>query len=129
MYLLDTSTLIHVLRGNANVAAHVASLPSSVTLYTSVIAEGELLAGVHRLIGARWQRELLAVRATLDRLTVLPVTSALADRYGKVRAGLGAGLRNDGWIAATALERGLVLVADDDDFGRVLGLTVENWAR
>ena len=131
MYLLDTSTLVHILRGHPGVGAHLATLPRTVTLYTSVIAEGELLVGAYRMSGARRERELAAIREILQTMTVLPCTSVLADRYGRVRAPAASSSisRNDGWIAATAIERKLILVADDEDYSRVPGLVVENWAR
>ncbi len=127
MYLLDTSTLIHLLDDNPAVIGRLAQMPPAEPIYASVIAEGELLAGAYRLPPVQQERELRAVRGLLRGLTILPVTSELADRYGRIRAYLGPRSRNDAWIAATALEHDLILVADDQHFSRVPDLVVENW--
>ncbi|WP_342769604.1 type II toxin-antitoxin system VapC family toxin [Thiocapsa rosea] len=66
------------------------------------------------------------------RPPVLDWGSRAADRYGAVaadlrRRGLPIGCM-DTKIAAHALAEGLILVTNNaDDFGRVPGLTLENW--
>jgi tRNA(fMet)-specific endonuclease VapC len=129
MYLLDTCILIHLLERNPGVAARLPLLSTDVTLHASVISEGELLAGVQRLPADERTQETGMIRTLLKRITILAVTSSVAERYGRVRDQLRAGARNDAWIAATALEHDLILVTDDKDFSRVPGLTVENWVR
>jgi predicted nucleic acid-binding protein len=129
MYLIDTSILIHLMGGHPKARSRLDSLTQLTPAYTSVIAEGELLAGIYRLPADARERELQMARVVLGRLKILPVNSSLADRYGRVRAYLKPRSRNDAWIAATALEHGLILVTDDADFGRVPDLIVENWVR
>ncbi len=77
---------------------------------------------------------LRGIRRVLGRVAdVLPLTPAVAERYGHIKAELAARgaliPSNDVWIAATALEEDLILVSDDAHFERVPGLTVENWLR
>jgi len=65
---------------------------------------------------------------------ILPYDEAAATWHGKERARLEALGRPapfvDGQIAAIAHVHGLVLVtANDRDFGRFKGVTVENWSK
>ena len=131
-YLLDTSALIHLQRNHPALAARVASLPATAQLYASVIAQGELLYGALRAPARR--RTTLAAEAgrlLADLADVLPVTTAVADRYARIKAQLAAQgtpiPANDIWVAAIALEAGLILVSDDAHFQNVPDLTVENW--
>ena len=92
-----------------------------------------------------------AVHRFLEAIDVVPISSAIADGYGRLKgallerfgprerarrrdfdlAKLGFG-DNDLWIAASALELGAVLVSADPDFERiaeVADLAIENWMR
>jgi tRNA(fMet)-specific endonuclease VapC len=87
--------------------------------------------------------------AFLRAIEVIPVSSAVAKEYGGLKAALlrrfgprerakrrdfdlaklGFG-DNDLWIAATALDRGAILVSADPDFTRiseVVELAIEDW--
>ena len=91
----------------------------------------------------------MIVRNFLDNIQVLPITPAIADIYGNLKANifdhfapkdreqrrrfklkdLGFG-DNDLWIVATALEHNLTLVSRDSDFTRlqeVITFPVESW--
>ena len=72
-----------------------------------------------------------AVMEFLRRVETLPWDSAVMERYGKLRADMekqGRMLGSlDMLIAAHALETDSVLVTNDAAFGRVAGLTVEDW--
>jgi tRNA(fMet)-specific endonuclease VapC len=92
-----------------------------------------------------------AVSRFLRLLDVIPVSSAAASEYGRLKAALlkrfGPRERarrrdfdlaklgfsdNDLWIAAIALERSAVLVSSDRDFARiaeVVDLDIEDWTR
>ena len=67
----------------------------------------------------------------LRRVDVLPWDSAVAERYGNVRADMerqGKTLAPlDSLIAAHALSVGAVLVTNDRAFAQVAGLHVEDW--
>jgi tRNA(fMet)-specific endonuclease VapC len=69
--------------------------------------------------------------AVFATLPIEPITPAAADAYGTIRRSLelkGHTLSdNDLWIAATALSLGAVLVSNDQAFGHVSGLSVEDW--
>ncbi|WP_375458276.1 type II toxin-antitoxin system VapC family toxin [uncultured Enterovirga sp.] len=97
----------------------------------SLVAYGELRVGIEK--SRHRDRALKA----LDRITAaFPVATpavAVAQAYGSIRADLerrGTIIgENDLWIAAHARSVGLILVsANEREFRRVPGLSVENWA-
>jgi tRNA(fMet)-specific endonuclease VapC len=127
-YMLDTNTVSHLLKQHPAVARHVVAVPMA-SLCVSVITEGELLFGLAKRPDAK--RLHVAVREFLRRVDVLPWDSAVAERYGLVRADLerqGKRLSPfDLLIAAHALERGAILVTNDRTFRQVADLAVEDW--
>jgi predicted nucleic acid-binding protein len=94
--LLDTDVLIDFLRGNAQATRIVLDLEKS---YVSAISVAELYAGV------RSAKEAGVLDALIQDLTVLDVTSAVAQAAGEIKAQFfpshGVGLP-DALIAATA---------------------------
>jgi tRNA(fMet)-specific endonuclease VapC len=121
--VLDTSAYSHFRAGNERVldliaAAEVVGLPTVVL--------GELEAGF--LLGQR-ERENRAVLGEFlaeSFVSILPVTPAVARRYGRLfaelrRAGTPIPI-NAIWIAATALDCGGHLLTFDADFGRIAAL-------
>jgi predicted nucleic acid-binding protein len=94
--LIDTDVLIDFLRGNSQAVQCVLALDTG---YASSITVAELFAG------ARGSKEQQALQALLDELTVLPVTHAIAQTAGQMKAQFfpshGTGLP-DALIAATA---------------------------
>ena len=131
-YLLDTTTASYVMDGNEAVARRLRSTLDSESVYTSVITEGELLAGALRMGRSRRQEILEEVNLLLADLTdVIPVTRGVASSYAQLRRDLEGRGRTIGvsdlWIAAIALANELTLVAHDKDFQRVEGLALEDW--
>ena len=115
-YLVDTNVLSELVRPRADerVAEWVRSAPAA-GLFVSVLTLGEIRKGAERLqAGARRERlRLLLERdvATLFHGRVLPVDSAVADRWGRLLAAAGRTLPAiDSLLAATALVHGLRLV-------------------
>ena len=92
---------------------------------------GEIHFGLERRPSTRLARQ---VDRVFERLPIMPFESDADRVYARVRASLerrgtpiGA---NDLLIAAHALALGATLVTDNvREFGRVEGLTVENWLR
>ncbi len=131
-YLLDTTTISFVLNGNRAVDDAMKRTTRTDLVYTSVITEGELLAGALRL-GRELRLELEAkIDLLLANLTgVLPITREVAARYAELRRDLEAQGQamsaNDLWIAAVALLGDFTLVTEDADFNRVAGLAIEHW--
>ena len=90
---------------------------------------GELYFGVEK------SREPATNRARVDRLIELcpglPLDVATASRYGGLKAALQKKGRpipeNDLWIAASAVQHGLILATRDRHFEQVDSLQVETW--
>ena len=130
-YLLDTNTASYVIRGvPPQVRSRLVQVPMH-ALAVSAITEAELRFGAER--HPRPQGLRAVVDAFLARLEVLAWDSAAARVYGRVRADLtargGALGAMDMLIAAHALATGAVLVTSDRAFGRIDGLSVEDWTR
>ncbi len=127
-YMLDTNTVSHLLRQHPTVARRVVATPMA-ALCISAITEGELQFGLAKRPDAK--RLHLAVQEFLRRVDVLPWDSAVANRYGTVRADLErqgkipASL--DLLIAAHAMDTDAVLVTNDGTFTQVPGLQLEDW--
>ena len=96
----------------------------------SVITKSELLYGVE--VSPRRAQDATALQAFLPHVEVLEFPDDAATHYAQIRADLknrgqmiGA---NDLFIAAHARSLGLRLVTNNTaEFGRVKGLTLENW--
>jgi predicted nucleic acid-binding protein len=131
-YLLDATACSDLMREDPGTLMRLARLQEADRVFSCVIAWGEILFGIERLMPGR-RRQELEIRAyqLLTRLTVEPVPVSAADHYrrikiGRERFGLATG-ENDLWIAATALSLHATLVSRDSDFTNINGLTVENW--
>lgn len=95
----------------------------------SAISYGETMYGLSKNPDAT--RIALMTAAFFAETTIVPFTSACAERYGTLRAEmrrLGRALQPlDMLIAAHALETGTTLVSSDRAFRFVPGLSVEDW--
>lgn len=127
-YMLDTNTVSHLLKEHPAVARRVREVPMA-SLCVSAITEGELSFGLARRPDAK--RLHAAVREFLRRVDVLPWDSAVAVRYGTVRAAMERQGKLLGpldlLIATHALEVDAVLVTSDRAFGQVDDLRLEDW--
>jgi tRNA(fMet)-specific endonuclease VapC len=130
-YCLDTNTCVDALRGaRPGLVARFASLtPEDIQIPSMVRAE--LLHGALRSADPAQARR--AVQRFLSPYEVVAFDGEAADHYADIRCGLESrGMPigpNDLVIAATARSRGLVLVTHNtDEFSRVPGLRLEDWA-
>jgi len=131
IFMLDTNAISEVVRNPTGfVARHLGNLLPGQAII-SVIVEGELRYGIAKASATSLEKR---INALLSLIATDCIDNAVARRYGLLRAYLAAkgtpiGM-NDLWIAAHALERGLILVTDNEsEFLRVPGLTIENWMR
>lgn len=120
-YLLDTNVVSELRKGrraNPNLMAWLHAVEEN-ELFLSVLVIGELRSGVERIrrrdpVQAqaleRWLIDLEATYA--DR--ILPVTAAIADRWGRLSAGDPTSVV-DCLMAATALENNFTLVTRNTD--------------
>ena len=130
-YMLDTDTCSYIMkRSSPPVLRRLQKVPVS-DVCMSVITKSELLYGVE--VSPRRTQDAAALEAFLPYVEVLDFLDAAAHHYAEIRADLkkrGAMIgANDLLIAAHARSLGLRLVTNNTaEFGRVKGLTIENWA-
>lgn len=130
-FLLDTDIFIFIRQKKPSDVAERFNRLHPGEAAISVITYGELLYGAAK--SARSADAFARLTALTDLLPILPVPKGAAEAYGKIRAELESKGEmignNDLWIAAHALESGLTLVTNnEDEFRRVRGLKVQNWA-
>jgi predicted nucleic acid-binding protein len=118
--LLDTSALSAHLRGHEGV---VEAVRSASRIAVTPIVLGELSAGFRG--GSRYEenRDLLRRFQESPRVRILGIDVDTADRYALIHDSLRrAGTpipTNDMWIAASAMQFGLLLVATDAHYERI----------
>lgn len=127
-FLLDTNVCSAYMRGNGRVFNRF--IQHSGGLYLSTVCLAELYAWVLR--AAAPPGRLATLQQMLAGVSVLDVDSAVALKYGEVRAGLldqGITIATaDMLIAATALVHDLTVVTHNvAHFAPVPGLRVEDW--
>lgn len=127
-YMLDTNMVSHVLKKHPKVLKNLTS-KTIASVCISAITEGELQYGLAKRPDAKQLHAI--VIEFLRCVDVLPWDSAIAERYGSVRATLekeGKGLASlDLLIAAHALDTRSILITNDQAFKKVPGLKVEDW--
>ena len=130
-YLLDTCIISEFRRANCN--AGVAEWMSSIEpdeAFLSVITLGEIRRGIelHRTKGAKTagalERWLLGLESHYAE-RMLPITSAVADRWGRLSPGQPLPV-SDGLIAATGLEHKLTVVTRNVADFRLSGVNTLN---
>jgi tRNA(fMet)-specific endonuclease VapC len=132
-YLLDTDTCVAHLRRpeRTTIADRLASCgPLGVALCS--IVKAELLYGALR--SRKAAENLARLQDFFSQFTSLPFDDAAAVAYGRIRSELAARGTpigpNDLMIAAVALANDLTLVTHNtDEFGRVAGLKLDDWAQ
>lgn len=129
-YLLDTNAASYAInKKSAAMDLHLAKTPMA-ELGISAVTEGELRYGAARSGSAPLQA---TVEHFLVGVTIFPWDSEAAQQYGELRATLEREGRPMGsldmMIAAHALALGLVLVTNDQAFGRIKKLKTEDWTR
>jgi tRNA(fMet)-specific endonuclease VapC len=131
LYMLDTDICSYAMkRSNRNLLKKLGAMTVT-DLCISVVTKAELLYGVR--VSPYPDRDAEAVRAFLTYVEALDFPDEAADHYADIRCELkrrgeliGA---NDLLIAAHARSLGLTLVTNNtEEFSRVGGLVLENWA-
>lgn len=129
-YLIDTNTIIRFLNGRApNVRAKMSSV-SPTDLAVSTIVVAKLRYGAAKSV--KPAKPIAVQDQLLALVNIISFDGQAAERYGTIRVALerlgtpvGA---NDLLIAATAMANRLTLVTHNTgEFGRVVGLAIEDW--
>ncbi|MEO0538877.1 MAG: type II toxin-antitoxin system VapC family toxin [Cyanobacteria bacterium P01_A01_bin.123] len=125
-YLLDTNIIIGLFAGQASIINH---LQKSDEVFIPSIALGELHYGARK--SGRVQQNLERIEEFVADVIIIDCNAATARHYGDVKNRLRVKGRplpeNDIWIAALALQYGLVLVTRDAHFQHVEGLQTVRW--
>ncbi len=130
-YMLDTNIVAYAKNNRPEVVYERMSRFDPEDLCVSVITLAELEYGVFN--SSNPERNQLALTLFLANIEVVPFDDDAAVEYGRIRADLkrkgtpiGA---NDLMIAAHAKSLGVTLVTNNTrKFGRVEGLSIEDWA-
>jgi tRNA(fMet)-specific endonuclease VapC len=130
LYMLDTNTVSHLIKGNIKAKEQLASKPIS-SVCISSITKAELIFGLCKRPTAVNLHEI--VSQFLRAVQILPWQSSTAEKYGATRVEL----ENQGivlspldlLIASHALEVTAILVTNDKAFSRIKGLKIEDWTK
>ena len=121
--LLDTNRLSDAL---AQVDEVLDRLESAEWIAVPVIALGEIRSGFRHGSRAAKNETRLQWFLSQDGVTTLPIDASVSHRYAQIHQALRKVGRpiptNDLWIAATAMEHGLVVYTRDSHFHSVPGL-------
>lgn len=121
--LLDTNAYAALFRGHPGVVDRVRKAEQ---VHISSIVAGELIFGFRN--GNKYEANYRDLESFLESpyVTLLPVTLATAERFGRIAAALKRKGRplptNDIWIAAHAMESGADLLSFDRHFDSIDGL-------
>ena len=130
-FLLDTNICIYIRRKKPEEVLRRFRTLKQGEAVLSVITFGELVYGAEK--SAQRAAALEMLRELAQMIPVLSLPDTAADAYGTIRAELerkGQMIgNNDLWIAAHAKAAGLTLVTNNEqEFRRVRGLKIQNWA-
>jgi tRNA(fMet)-specific endonuclease VapC len=124
--LLDTNAAIALLNGDARI---IQAIGDSDQLNIPIISVGELYYGAEN--SAQVAENYAKVRQITAKYKILNCDLETAQGYGRFLRQLRLKGRpipqNDVWIAALALQHGLILMTRDAHFNYVDGLMVEGW--
>ncbi len=132
-YMLDTNIIIYLIKNKPpTIAERINRLPAEDTLCMSFVSYAELLKGAER--STRKAETLRQIGLLTRQIPVAHGTNnAFCQHYAhhatRLRsAGTPIGC-NDLWIACHALSENMTLVTNNmDEFRRIEGLNLENWA-
>ncbi|UCC50941.1 MAG: type II toxin-antitoxin system VapC family toxin [Anaerolineaceae bacterium] len=130
MYLLDTNACIAVLNGSSPPLVARLQQHNPVDILLCSVVKAELIYGAYHSSQAADNLRLLD--RFFEPFASLPFDDDCCDAYGRIRSDLariGTPIGpNDLLIAATAVANDVTLVtANSREFGRVAGLSIENW--
>ena len=125
-YLLDTNIVIALFAGDRAVEVKVTNI-ENVALAPPII--GELCFGAQK--SAKVAENLLKINMFVEQHSLYSCDLETAQLYGIIKGGLerkGTLIPdNDIWIAAIAMQHGLILATRDAHFDEVESLQTEHW--
>jgi len=104
-------------------------LSKAAQVFVPAIVLGELYFGAQR--SKQVEKNVSRIRELVASVNILSCNSITAIHYGNVKNYLKLKGRpipeNDIWIAATAIQHGLILVSRDEHFIDIEGLQIDRW--
>lgn len=130
-YLLDTNICIYIRQEKPTKVLQRFRRLNAGEAALSVITYGELFYGAQK--SAHRELALERLGELVRWLPALPLPEVAGEIYGEIRFELASSGQlignNDLWIAAHAVASGLTLVTNNEqEFRRVQGLKIQNWA-
>lgn len=125
-YLLDTNIIIALFNGDPSIKTR---LETAAEVFIPSVALGELHFGAAH--SSRPEANADRIDDFATNSVVLQIDAETARHYGRLKGALrkkGQPIpENDIWIAACAIQHGLVLVTRDSHFQNLEGLDVQSW--
>ena len=125
-YLLDTNIVIGMLTGDMAIQEKIQDRNN---LFLAAPVVGELCYGAQK--SNKVAENLHKINIFVEEHTFLPCDLETAQWYGIIKYQLQTEGRpisnNDIWIAAIAMQRGLILVTRDSHFDEIESLQTEHW--
>ncbi len=129
-YLLDTNIVSYILKNNASVNSQLQQVTrEGEEVFLSCITYYEVKRGLLALNATRQLADFHQLCTDYDVLYLddLEIIETACRIHGDLKK-KGTPIQDaDVLIAATAITRGLILVSNDSDMGRVEGIKLENW--
>jgi predicted nucleic acid-binding protein len=124
--LMDTSAYSNLMRGNKQITE---ILDDADEVFLSSIVIGELLAGFKRGGKEHNNKSILKDFLSVTNVALLSIDDSTAERYAVILNYLkkcGSPIpTNDIWIAASAMQHGLVLITSDLHFSKIPQIVAE----
>lgn len=131
-WVLDTNTVIFCLRGKHPAVMRTLRSKPAQSVFIPMQVRAELLVGAEK--SARPKENRATVREFIAPFDLIAPDTLITEDYIRIRVALEKSGKSiseaDLWIAATALNCGAILVANNtSEFSRVLGLQLEDWSQ
>ena len=131
MYLIDTDTVIYILKGHLVVQQNIKDHLQD-PIMISVITCMELYYGAYK--SQKVASNLAKIKTIEASLEIIPVGPEISETFGLLKAQMEKrGTRLDDFdliLAATALSHNLTLITNNTaHFKRIEGLKTENWTK
>ena len=124
--LLDTSAYSNLMRGN-NMIAEL--LDEADEVFLNAVVVGELLAGFKRGTKEQYNKSVLKDFLSVTNVGLLSIDDSTAERYSIINDYLKKNGNpiptNDIWIAASAMQQGLILLTSDQHFSLLPQIVTE----
>ena len=130
-FLIDTDIIIYWLTNKYPAINRRIKQADKKSVFISSITVAELYFGAYN--SAKKEENLGVTKGLLAKIKIVPFDEKAGKHFGEIKASLKKKGRiisdSDIFIAATAFSNNLILVTNNEEhFGRIENLKIENWA-